>query len=188
MAEYLSMLQGIVSIIALIIGSYVALVGLTTWKRQIAGQAEYDLVRRVLTSAAKVEDMMAYTRVRGDEDYAEQHEAELVKELKQKQLDALDGALEELDGVTIEADAFWEEADFPIELFTIHAMGSQLKVAIQMYYFNPNLSAEERRKYDAIVFGKVPGSGEVDEFGWQLQRLIGSVKKRLRPKLRTKRS
>ncbi|MBT3256304.1 MAG: hypothetical protein HN366_07600 [Deltaproteobacteria bacterium] len=54
--EILSIIKEIVIIGAAITASIVAVKGLSTWQRQLKGQSEYDLSRRILVSLFKYRD------------------------------------------------------------------------------------------------------------------------------------
>jgi hypothetical protein len=53
---YLSFIKDIVTIISLIVGGGVAIIGLQTWKRQLQGTAKYELARRTLKAIYQLKD------------------------------------------------------------------------------------------------------------------------------------
>jgi hypothetical protein len=60
--EIFEVIKDVVLIVAAAIGSYVALKGLNTWQRQLTGQTEYDLARRILVTLFKYRDAIDQTR------------------------------------------------------------------------------------------------------------------------------
>src|SRR5260221_5644218 len=56
MMEALSTVKDLMVLIAAVIGSYVALMGLSTWKRQLKGHTDHELARRILVSLYKYRD------------------------------------------------------------------------------------------------------------------------------------
>ena len=62
MQYYLSIIKDIVTIIATIIGSCVAIYGLISWRKQLKGRTEYDLARRVLKAVYKVREAIQSVR------------------------------------------------------------------------------------------------------------------------------
>jgi hypothetical protein len=59
---WIPIIQGIVTILTLLIGAAVAVIGLSSWKRQFRWKLEYDLAERVLRSVYKIRDAIAVVR------------------------------------------------------------------------------------------------------------------------------
>ena len=55
-AEIISIIKDIILSFAAIIGTLVAVKGLSTWRRQLTGQSEYELARRILVNLFKYRD------------------------------------------------------------------------------------------------------------------------------------
>ncbi len=55
-------IRELVTIVSFIIGSYVALVGLSTWKKQIKGRTEYDLAKSALRTVYKAREAILFAR------------------------------------------------------------------------------------------------------------------------------
>lgn len=61
-AEFISLTKDLIVSAAAVTGAVVAVLGLDTWKRQLRGQFEYELSRRILVSLFKYRDAIAQVR------------------------------------------------------------------------------------------------------------------------------
>lgn len=57
-SEFMSLAKDCILAVAAITGAVVAVKGLSTWKRQLRGQAEYELARRILVTLFKYRDVV----------------------------------------------------------------------------------------------------------------------------------
>lgn len=62
LAQYMPVAKDIVLTITAVIASFVAIMGLNTWNRQLKGQVEYELTRRLLKSAFKIREALKVVR------------------------------------------------------------------------------------------------------------------------------
>src|SRR3954451_15902945 len=61
-AQYVSVIKDVITGIAALVAAVVAVRGLRAWKRQLAGNASYELAKRVLASALKVREEIRNVR------------------------------------------------------------------------------------------------------------------------------
>ncbi len=82
-----------------IVGAWVAVSGLSTWKRQLKGQTEYALARRLMTGVLRVRNKLRAVREHGP--------FEDMKNTLGERLQAVDEAWVELETGVLEAEALW---------------------------------------------------------------------------------
>ncbi len=92
--------RDILTIVCAVIASYVALMGLSTWRRQLRGNTQYDLARRLLLSAYKLRDAVEGVRTPGI------HSVEVAHALKETGV-STDGRSQR-DSVRLEKVAVYE--------------------------------------------------------------------------------
>ena len=59
---HVTLLKDIVGIVSSMLLGIIAIIGLTTWKKQIKGKTEYELARRLLRAVYKTRDAIQYVR------------------------------------------------------------------------------------------------------------------------------
>jgi hypothetical protein len=64
-AEFFSIAKDVITTIIAVIALYVAWQGLSTWRRQLKGNAEYDVARKLVFSAYKLRDALEGVRIPG---------------------------------------------------------------------------------------------------------------------------
>lgn len=138
--KYISISKDIALAITAIVGSYVGISGLKTWERQLKGNAEYDLARRLLKCTYQWRDAIQQVRnplgIGGAETSNEY----------QKRWDGVSNAKNELYTDLIEAEAIWGK-DIYENLFTpLLKLQYKLLLVVQDYLgsFSPDISREER--------------------------------------------
>lgn len=62
LSQYVPIVKDIVLAAAAVIASVVAIIGLNNWNRQLKGEVEYELTRRLLKSAFKIREAMKLVR------------------------------------------------------------------------------------------------------------------------------
>ena len=170
----LASLEHIVTIFALVVGGYVALVGLSAWKRQQKGHTEYDLIRRLLVKSWDViNGIWAVISIidgkviltKRDEGY------------KDQQIRDLDRAVNEVNEVAMEAEVLWGEHDKALD--DINSIVVMAGIVEHAYHETINPGAE--------WINKVAGSKILDDkqaFENQLIELTMRSRKLLRKKLK----
>ena len=122
-AQYISVIKDVITGIAALVAAVVAIRGLRTWNRQLAGNANYDLAKRVLASTLKVREEIRRVRnpfiLGGEMQRAKialttEDPSQDVKNLSdeaavyQLRFNKLNGALLELDTNLLEAEILWK--------------------------------------------------------------------------------
>ena len=183
-----------------LIASYVAIVGLYTWKAQLKGKENYDLARRCLRSLYLIRDAFDFFR------HPYMSPSEIYTALKEYYPDALENIsrpgnrANETDAVlktrwrkiqeaystyhveVIEAEALWGE-DVKAVMEKIRPIVSQIYGAMDLYiqdlYSNGRVLGDARTRYEAIVF-KQP---EDDELKMEIDGTVKEIENIIRPYL-----
>ena len=180
--------------IAALTAALVAVAGLGTWRRQLKGQAEYDLARRVLRAVLKARDHLNAVRspdMTGGEIAAAYKEAglelperpllgsqskasELVYDRRWQRLLA---AVRELEAELLEAEVLWGAASRAPEL-EFKKCFAELYSAVMMHLRalstpNPHESLTKIVETQFRVLYRVDSTDDPDQFG---KRIDGAVK------------
>jgi len=201
--EYISLLKDIVTVIAAGIASVAAIVGLSTWRRQLKGNTEYDLSRKLLRSlyatrnavsavrnpwqsAGEISQAMKEADLEAnfhDEKFA-LLSAQAVYRLRWKSVVEATAALQ-IDA--LEAEALWgsEARD---HLKPLYVLISELFSNIQLYLRNlerppHNQSEEASRAIDEIIYD-TSGSERPNEYSQKLGAAIAEMEAFIRPRLK----
>jgi hypothetical protein len=177
-STWISILQGIVTIAALIIGAYVAWVGLNTWREQISAKDESELARRVLLDIYKTRDAINAMRV---QEFMKLN-GEQAKIIHEAALPNLEKALSNLDVDMLEVEGMWGE-DAKGLLNLVHSYGGRVKSASWLYYSKSakKLIPKDQLTSELFVKGPYP-----DKFAREQAEAISWVENFLRPKLKLK--
>ncbi len=193
------LLTGVAAIGAL----YVAWSGLHTWKRQLRGQAEYDVARRVLRAVLRLRDEFAVVRspvISGGEFVAAFKGAgleppepvelvgvkgqELVYERRWKRLIE---ASTELEAEVLEAEVLWGQAIRAPELI-LRRLRAEIYSAVRMYMDllsspRPSESLSQVVHEQERILYQAGSPGKEDEFGGRIEAAVKSFETILRPHL-----
>ena len=202
--EIVSLIKDIVLSGAAITGAVVAIKGLGTWQRQLKGQSEYELSRRILVSVFKYRDaingvrhpaMWAYEMPSPTEDEAKGMNYEQIRfygisKAYQERWDKVQTERTSLYADLLEAEAIWgnELKDLFKRIFDIeHELFTRIRHYIEL--INPETeeaSKEVIRKIDKknrdIMYDDL--GEEPDEFKKDLISAIEDVEKYLKPNLK----
>lgn len=201
--EIVTLLKDLVLSGAAITGAVVAVKGLGTWQRQLKGQSEYELSRRILVSVFKYRDaingvrhpaMWAYEMPSPPEEEAKTMSREQIRfygtsKAYQARWDKVQAERTTLYADLLEAEAIWGTElqqlfkgvfDLEHELFT--------RIRHYVELINPDTdeaSKEAIRNIDKkardIMYDNL--SEEPDEYKQDLIRAIEEIEKYLKPKL-----
>lgn len=201
--EYLAVIKDIANIVAAGIASFVAVTGLTTWKRQLKGNAEYQLARRLLKSVYALRDAIALVRnpfqsageiaqalreANINVDYRDKGfqvlSAQAVYQHRWNRVVEASSALQ-VDG--LEAEALWGPV-IQEHLRALSALVSELSFSIQMYLRNlerppRDQTSDQMRAIDAVIY-EVPGSEHANAFSKKLAAAISNIESFIQPKLK----
>lgn len=199
-----SLTKDVVLTLGACLGGYIAWQGLSTWRRQLRGNAEYDLARRVLKTTYRVRYEIEATRTPGMSGGETSHAAqqaglnfEGVSEQQAIHLLTRAGyavrwnrvheALRDLRIEMCEAEALWG-TDAAEALKPLLAVAQKLWAAIEV-----DLQLRERGYHEAHgdrmdrlkIIANISDSPEHDEYGRQLLAAIANIEAIARPHLRT---
>lgn len=202
-AEIVTLLKDLVLAGAAITGAVVAVKGLGTWQRQLKGQSEYELSRRILVTVFKYRDaingvrhpaMWAYEMPSPPEDEASKMSSEQIRfygtsKAYQARWDKVQTERTSLYADLLEAEAIWGTElknlfngvfDLEHELFT--------RIRHHVELINPDTSEASKKaimdidnKARDIMYDNL--SEEPDEFKQDLIVAIEKIEKYLKPKL-----
>ena len=202
-AEFVSIAKDVVVGIAALVGAVVAVLGLGTWKRQIKGQSDYDLARRLLVTVFKYRD--AVDGVRHPAMWADEmplpsaEESERmsreqsrfygVSRAYQSRWEKVQVERASLYADTLVAEALW--GDELKRLFKdLYSLEHELLACIRLYLdaINPDIpddtkdaTAEIRKKRRDIMYDDLSEDG--DEYRKQFRSKVEAVEKYLKSKL-----
>jgi hypothetical protein len=203
-AELASFLKDLVLSGAAITGAIVAVKGLGTWRRQLKGQSEYELSRRILVTLFKYRDAIngvrypavwAYEMPSPPEEEAEKMSPEHnrfygTSRAYQARWDKVQTERISLYADLLEAEAIWgvELKDLFKKVFDLeHELLTRIRHYIEL--INPDTdeaSKEAIRRIDEkardIMYDNM--SDEPDEYKQELVSAIESIEKYLKPKLK----
>ena len=188
--------------IAGVVGSVVAILGLNTWKRQLYGQSEYDLAKRLLKSLYLFREVMNNARhpfmsYSAIPDLPKDKLEQLSKEEKEwyakaqafeKRWEPVAKARAELDINILESEVFWG-TDIKDKMRKLSRLHAKLLVAIEEDLertnpSNPNNTYREDvlKNNRAIMFGRSDRSK--DAFLDEMLTAIEDIESVLKPHIR----
>lgn len=201
--ELLTLIKDFILIGAAITASVVAVKGLGTWQRQLKGQSEYDLSRRILVTLFKYRDaingvrhpaMWAHEMPSPPEDDVKNMSHEQISfygssKGYQNRWDKVQTEKTSLYADLLEAEAIWgiELKDLFKEVFNLeHELFTSVRHYIEL--INPNTSEASKEaimkiqnKRRDIMYDNL--GDEPDEFKQELISAIEKIEKYLKPKL-----
>ena len=184
---------------AAIIAGYVGLKGLGTWRRQLKGNTEYVLAKDLLRSVYELREAISsarhpFMRYSQEPDMPEEKLKELSEKEKQwhamaqayqKRWEPVPKAKSALDATLLEAEVVWGKKIVEITA-PLNDLIGQLLWAIQdhleamnpnSYYDNPGVNEVKKRR--DIMYAR--GAADQDEYKKQLETVISSIEKELKP-------
>lgn len=201
--EVVSILAGVKEVAvtaAAVTGAIVALLGLSAWKRQLIGNAEYDIARRYLLALYQLRDSVASTR------YPMMTSGEVAAAIREKKWDVppptvLDNsayaaayelrwkhvmeAKRNLLVVGWEAEVVWGHKATEL-LKPIWRSVAELRSAIQQHIDGREPRDREESERAFLTLFSTGGSGESDQFSHAFDMSVKAVEEFVRPHLRRK--
>lgn len=197
-----------------VIGAYVGLRGLSTWRRQLTGNVEFDVARRVLKAVFQVQDGIEYVRtpvtLQGEVESAKkkypeatpeknpdefaQHdffarfnrEMELVFQMRWEEVTK---PYQDLRVALLEARALWGE-DAAKVADGLTKLTNELLFAVSTHYEAKRTGVENRMGgEEAVRQSRIThrvGNPEDDVFGKQVKDVVNDIEKYFAPHLRRK--
>ncbi|MCC8996172.1 MAG: hypothetical protein LM517_03760 [Nitrosomonas sp.] len=201
-SELVTLIKDLILSGAATVGAVVAIKGLSTWKRQLRGQSEYELSRRILVTLFKYRDviagvrhpMWAYEMPSPPEDESKNTSREYVSfygisKAYQARLEKVQAERKNLYADLLESEAIW--GDELKNLFqTLFDLEHELSIRVlnNIKLMNPDTkeaSKEAIRNFDKkrrdIMYDDL--SEEGDDYRKDFQRGVEKIEKYLKPKL-----
>ena len=201
--ELVVLLKDLILSGAVITGTVVAIKGLSTWQRQLKGQSEYDLSRRILVSLFKYRDTINGVRhpamwtyempTPPDEDAKGMSRDQIsfysTSKAYQARLDKVQNVRTNLYADLLEAEALW--GDELKELFKVvfdleHELFTSIRHYIELINPDTNEASKEAirnidKKRRDIMYDDL--SDEGDEYKNDFKVGVENIEKYLKPKL-----
>jgi hypothetical protein len=193
-----------VTTLAAVVGIYVALVGLSTWKRQLKGQTDHELARQILVTLYKYREAIKGVRhpaiFPSEEPEPPEHQREKMSREQirhyglahtyQNRWNKVQAQRVELDASLLEAEALWG-AELKNKVFQpIFDLSWELYMCVRDYIVLCNPDESDARK-DAvekvsknrrdILYDSLEKDG--DAFARDFATAVGGVEEYLKPKL-----
>mgnify|MGYP000958666050 CR=1 FL=1 len=192
----------IVSALATIIASIVAVIGISTWKKQLIVKAEFDIAKRLMKSIYEIRSAIDLVRRPFQtSDEIEQakatfmgksnvtHDDNLEYKIQQaiyfKRWEKLNCSLNSFYSELLEAEALWGN-DIIIRTTTLMTSVNQLRASIDFYLMEINYPETKDREKSPInrrIMISNQGSSIKDEFREQVQESIKLIEDFVKPKL-----
>jgi hypothetical protein len=199
---WVPLIKDVVLAIAGVIGSVVAILGLGTWKRQLYGQSEYELAKRLLKSLYLFREVinnarhpfMQYSAVpdlpqdKLEQLSNEEKEWHAQAQAWEKMWEPVAKARADLDTNVLESEVFWGD-EIKDKMAKISRLQAELLVAIQEHIERTNprdpdktYIGEDSRRVRAIMYGI--GDRSKDAFLDRLLTAIEEIENTLKPYIR----
>jgi hypothetical protein len=170
---YITLIKDLATVFAAVTAGIIAIKGYDAWKRQLTGNTEYELARRVLVAVYTVRGAINRCRI-GNIETWDRKDAQL---LHDKAIAQLDDAAGKLQVELLEAEAIWgEELYYEISFHKLNLLLMELKQAYWEYYVFEPL---EIREANSVLFP----TGYGDQFSAKLSSAVHEIEEFLRPKL-----
>jgi hypothetical protein len=200
---WVSVLKDAILAIAAIIGSIVAILGLSTWKRQLYGQSEYDLAKRLLKSIYLFREVInnarhPFMQYSATPDLPKDQLDQLSKEEKEwyaraqafeKRWEPVANARAELDTSVLESEVFWGN-EVKDKVAKLRQLQAELLVAIEEHLERTNpkdpdesFRGDDLKRNRAILYGR--SDRAKDQFLDKMLTAIEDIESTLRPFIKT---
>ena len=181
LSTWVPIVEGLVTIIALAIASYVGLAGLGAWKQQLSSQEDHDLARRLLLAAYRLRDAISDARIfRPMMKELDAVAKGRLREFEAPKLEEMNAARRELDLGMREAEASWG-LDVSHALERLSILAGDIKSAYDIYDWFGAGEPFQPQEHTKVLFRS--WRDEPDEFAKQMQDAMTHLDDLLRPKL-----
>ena|ERR1700690_1009612 len=185
LSAWISIAQGLVTIFALLAGTYIAWIGLSTWKEQIRVKEDHDLARRALIAVHKVREAIDQARL----SVGTSLDLDEIKKLYDERLEKVSEAQANLNVEILDARAMWGDySTLVMYLRELKFLGQNLGYAYRTYYSVDPEDQKEKAKCYSILFADYKLNSadhklNMDEFSKELEETIKNIEDGLRTKL-----
>lgn len=204
LAQFIPITKDIVLTITAVVASIVAVKGLSSWNRQLKGEVEYELTRRLLKSAFKIREalkivrnpvMFGYEQPLPEKAEADKMTYDQIRHYGtarayQTRWDKVDEARAELQMDLLEAEVIWGDViqkkfsrlfELQVELFSV--------VQTYLVIMDPNQPQTTRNAYQEIMKTKrdimydLSSADKPDEFTNDVTSAVKAIEEHLMPHL-----
>lgn len=204
LAQYVPVAKDIVLTLTAVIASIVAVLGLNTWNRQLRGQVEYELTRKLLKSAFKIREalkgvrspfMFGYEQPLPEKADAEKMTYEQIRQYGtarayQARWDKVNEARAELQTDLLEAEVIWGDV-IQQKFSKLFELQGELFSIVQSYLvtMDPNQPQTTRNAYQEIMKTKrdimydLSSADKPDEFTNDVTNAVKAIEEHLMPHL-----
>ena len=205
--DVFSCVRDIIVAIVSIAGLIIAFRGLRTWRKQLKGNTEYNLARRLLRAAFRTRDALSIVRnfhmpaaeiaqAMNSVDQADENDGSKATKLDVHALvynqrwRAVTEALSDLDVERLESETIWGPA-VVVALKPLHDSVSKLRAAIDRFLRHntreregrcPALTEETIEELDRVIYQRSTDPAE-DSFTAEVHAAIGTLEEFVKPKL-----
>jgi len=202
--KYVSIFKDIISGLSALFVAITAFLGLHTWKKQIKGRNEYELIQKLLRATYKVRESIAWVRnpfesvaeisqalkdsnIEGDYNNNPRIRARKEGAVYENRWRKVQEALIDLDSVALEAEAIWGDKVSAC-LKPLRTSVSTLAFTITSYLQtlerpNDNLGSEYSKYLEKIIYDWPDESNE-NTFSKELSIAVNIIEEFLRPRLK----
>jgi hypothetical protein len=173
-------------------GVVAAFQGLSTWKKQLKGRAEYDAARKLFKATLQLRDAISYVRnpwipiaetIAAEEQFKKENPDKEIKNsapfVYKIRWNKIVEALSALQLESLEAEVFWGEDVQKIQK-PIRQCVNKLNVTLS-HFFDPQVSRTE--KQDTIIY-EINTDAEKDDFTKEIEQAVQKVADFLKPKIK----
>ena len=193
---FFDILVSTITSVALLIGAVVAVIGLNTWKKQLKGNADYELARRVLRSTYKLRDAIKYVR---NPFISVEEQASAAKEVGSEKVGGsqaifdvysvrwqkINTATSDLEAEGIEAEVLWGKPAVEVQ--------KDFWDCVRKLYINLNYHLKARK--DPEIYGRLARdsrdiiyatdpANENDSFSLEIKAAVSKIEEFLKPHLK----
>ncbi len=200
--DWFSIIKDIILLVVAIIGAFAAIVGLKTWRKQLKGNTEYELSRRLLKAVFHARDQIKYIRnpfMDGGEisEAIKQsgieiepkdlrHSVKYSRAVYSMRWRYLSEVLSELKIELLEAEVIWGK-DINKIFKEFYNCVSELNFAIYQHLNSQDglfdLSKEERRQ-NSLILNDTSDDPLKNEFSGKVIKSVEAIEEFVRPKLK----
>lgn len=169
--EYAELALKALTALAALIGGCAAWRGVNTWRKQLIGQDEYSLAKKLIKSGIELEHSIRRLRNPGN--------------LPELTWPAFEEIAREMDVYFLEAEVHWGELLSDVKNSIVQCTNSlrlQSERLATLSEHESSVSAEIRREANSILWARIAGPD--DEFAQRLHLAIVSLSEKMRPYLK----
>jgi hypothetical protein len=185
---FLSVIKDLSMIVFGATGTIVAIVGLTTWKKELKIKTEYNIARKILLSSYKVRD--ALRNVRNPFLMLDKNDPGSKRNVYSKRFMEVDKASSELNVDILESEIHWGKTNIDEIFKPLFECCAKLFINVKNYLDNEDSKrypkgsdGKEYNEIEKIIF-EISENPRIDEFSGEIQKSIEKNENYLKPFLK----